>query len=104
MGVAQQLEKATTNNYCLEEQWFGNHFNPCHNHFLKLVPQHCLSRVRSPLRLGGLGGQDGTDAFGHKLTRVHRCLPFDWSTVGAISYRGMLLTLESIDLMVSELF
>ena len=57
--MAQQLEKATTNTYCLEEQWFGNHFNPCYNHFLKLAPQHCLPRVRSFLRLRGAAGRPG---------------------------------------------
>jgi hypothetical protein len=57
--MAQQLEKATTNYYCLRKQWFGNHNNPCHYHFLKLAPQHCLSRVRSLLRLRGAAGRPG---------------------------------------------
>ena len=57
--MAQQLEKATTNYYCLRKQWFGNHDNPCHYHFLKLAPQHCLSRVRSLLRLRGAAGRPG---------------------------------------------
>jgi hypothetical protein len=57
--MAQQLEKATTNNYCLEEQWLGNHINPCHILFLKPAPQQCLSRVRSPLRLRGASGRAG---------------------------------------------
>jgi hypothetical protein len=35
--MAQQLEKAITNNYCLETPWFGNHHNPCHNPILKLA-------------------------------------------------------------------
>jgi hypothetical protein len=57
--MAQQLEKATTNYYCIRKQWFGNHNNPCHYHFLKLAPQHCLSRVRSLLRLRGAAGRPG---------------------------------------------
>jgi hypothetical protein len=57
--MAQQLEKATTNYYCLRKQWFGNHNNPGHYHFLKLAPQHCLSRVRSLLRLRGAAGRPG---------------------------------------------
>jgi hypothetical protein len=31
--MAQQLEKATTNSYCIRKQWLGNHNNPCHYHF-----------------------------------------------------------------------
>ena len=57
--MAQQLEKATRDNYRLETSWFGNHHNPCYNWFLKLAPQHCLSRVRSLLRLRGAAGRPG---------------------------------------------
>jgi hypothetical protein len=57
--MAQQLEKATRDNYRLETPWFGNHHNPCHNQILKLAAQHCLSHVRSLLRLRRAAGRPG---------------------------------------------
>jgi hypothetical protein len=57
--MAQQLEKATRDNYRLETPWFGNHHSPCHNQILKLAAQHCLSHVRSLLRLRGAAGRPG---------------------------------------------
>jgi hypothetical protein len=59
VGVAQQLEKATTNSYCTIAQVAGIHYTNCHNQFLKLAAQHCLSHVRSPLRLRGAAGRPG---------------------------------------------
>jgi len=59
VGVAQQLEKATTNNYCLYEHVAGIHYTNCHNRVLKLAAQHCLSHVRSFLRLRGAAGRPG---------------------------------------------
>ena len=57
--MAQQLEKATTNYYCLEEHVAGIHYTNCHNRFLKLAAQHCLSHVRSLLRLRRAAGRPG---------------------------------------------
>ena len=57
--MAQQLEKATTNYYCLEEHVAGIHYTNCHNRVLKLAAQHCLSHVRSLLRLRGAAGRPG---------------------------------------------
>jgi hypothetical protein len=57
--MAQQLEKATTNNYRIEALWFGSHYSPCHNHFWKLAPPHRLAQVRSLLRLWGAAGRPG---------------------------------------------
>ena len=57
--MVQQLEKATRDNYRLETRWLSNHHNPCYNLLLKLAPQHCLSRVRSLLRLRGAAGRPG---------------------------------------------
>jgi hypothetical protein len=57
--MAQQLEKATTNNYRTEALWFGNHDNPCHNRVLKLAPPHRLPQVRSLLRLRRAAGRPG---------------------------------------------
>ena len=57
--MAQQLEKATRDNYRLRKQWFGNHDNPCYYLFLKLDAQHCLSHIRSLLRLRGAAGRPG---------------------------------------------
>jgi hypothetical protein len=57
--MAQQLEKATRDNYRLETPWFGNQHDPCHNQILKLAAQHCLSHVRSLLRLRGAAGRPG---------------------------------------------
>ena len=59
VGVAQQLEKATTNYYCLYEHVAGIHYTNCHNRVLKLAAQHCLSHVRSLLRLRGAAGRPG---------------------------------------------
>jgi hypothetical protein len=59
MGVAQQLEKATTNNYCTIAPVAGIHYTNCHNQVLKLAAQHCLSHVRSLLRLRGAAGRPG---------------------------------------------
>jgi hypothetical protein len=73
--MAQQLEKATTNYYCLRKQWFGNHNNPCHYHFLKLAPQHCLSRVRSLLRLRGAAGRPGRNRRLRALTETRSRMP-----------------------------
>ncbi len=75
--MAQQLEKATTNNYRTEALWFGNHYNPCHNHFLKLVAQHCLSHVRSLLRLRGAAGRPGRNRRlrAHIETRLQMPIP-----------------------------
>ena len=57
--MAQQLEKATTNYYCLEEHVAGIHYTNCHNQVLKLAAQHCLSHVRSLIRLRGAAGRPG---------------------------------------------
>ena len=57
--MAQQLEKATTNYYCHEEHVAGIHYTNCHNRVLKLAAQHCLSHVRSLLRLRGAAGRPG---------------------------------------------
>jgi hypothetical protein len=59
VGVAQQLEKATTNNYCTIAPVAGIHYTNCHNRVLKLAAQHCLSHVRSLLRLRGAAGRPG---------------------------------------------
>ena len=57
--MAQQLEKATTNYYCLYEHVAGIHYTNCHNRVLKLDAQHCLSHIRSLLRLRGAAGRPG---------------------------------------------
>ena len=57
--MAQQLEKATTNYYCHEEHVAGIHYTNCHNRVLKLDAQHCLSHIRSLLRLRGAAGRPG---------------------------------------------
>ncbi len=59
VGVAQQLEKATTNNYCTIAPVAGIHLTNCHNRVLKLAAQHCLSHVRSLIRLRGAAGRPG---------------------------------------------
>ena len=59
VGVAQQLEKATTNNYCTIAPVAGIHLTNCHNRVLKLAAQHCLSHIRSLIRLRGAAGRPG---------------------------------------------
>jgi hypothetical protein len=57
--MAQQLENATTDNYRIIAQVAGIHYTNCHNQFLKLAAQHCLSHVRSLWRLRGAAGRPG---------------------------------------------
>jgi hypothetical protein len=107
--MAQQPENATTDKYPQPE------LRVVHRPLIKNTATaiyFCNWRLSIASRTsdhfydfaGQLGGQDGTDAFGHTLRRVYRCLSLDRSTVAASSYRGILRTLESIDLTVSERF
>ena len=86
--MAQQLEKATRDNYRLETPWFGNHHNPCYNLFLKLAPQHCLSRVRSLLRLRGAARRPGR----HTRLRAHLETRSQMPTLRLVNSRGIRLT------------
>ena len=86
--MAQQLEKATRDNYCLETRWFGNHHNPCYNLLLKLAPQHCLSRVRSLLRLRGAAGRPGR----HTRLRAHLETRSHMPILRPVNSRGIRLT------------
>jgi len=86
--MAQQLEKATRDNYRLDEKWFSNHHNPCYNLFLKLAPQHCLSRIRSLLRLRGAAGRPGR----HTRLRAHLETRSQMPILRLVNSRGIRLT------------
>ena len=56
--MAQQLETATRSNYP-KALWFGNHYNPCHNLFLKLAPPgKSEAFVSSPLMTSGIASSE----------------------------------------------
>ncbi len=97
--MAQQLEKATTNNYCLEAPWFGNHHNPCHNLLLKLAPQHCLSRVRSLLRLRGAAGRPGR----YRRLRAHLETRSQMPILRPVNSRGIRSARNSMKYEIARL-
>ena len=73
--MAQQLEKATTNYYCLYEHVAGIHYTNCHHRVLKLDAQHCLSHIRSLLRLRGAAGRPGRNRRLRAQTETHSQMP-----------------------------
>ncbi len=96
--MAQQLEKATTNNYRTNALWFGNHYSSCHNHFLQLAAQHCLSHVRSLLRLRGAAGQSGRN----RRLRAHIETHFQMPTPRPVNSRGVQLSRNTTNSVIDR--
>jgi len=92
-NAAPQLEKATVRNYYRSGiEWLGNHYIICQDQSSKLAAPHCLSQVRSLLRLRGAFERPGRQRRlrAHIKTRSRRPIPQPVNSWGVQSARNIL--------------